>query len=147
MSIINKSRRQHFHESPHQRGSKYFPANPSVFLLTPVPCHPPISFYLLFSVNLNSCLMRRSRTAKRMSPAGWVPAAGLCSASAARSADADVIRYLTAEEAAHRRRPGNGELAAHVWRLVVQDLQNIFVCSDFFFSKMDLGLDEKWLPF
>lgn len=73
------------------------------FLLTPVPSRPPISFYLLFSVTLNSCLMRRSRTAKRMNPVGWVPAVALCSASAARSADADVIRYLTAEEPAHWR--------------------------------------------
>lgn len=74
------------------------------FCLRPSPATLPISFYLLFSVNLNSCLMRRSRTAKRMSPAGWVPAAALCSASAARSADADVIRYLTAEEAEETQR-------------------------------------------
>lgn len=29
-------------------------------------------------------------------------------------AHADVIRYLTAEEAAHRKHPGNGEISVHI---------------------------------
>lgn len=67
-SIIHKSRRQGFHESPHQRASKYFPANPSVFAyaLPLPPSHLLLSLVLcqsqqLFDEKIKDCKEDESR--------------------------------------------------------------------------------------
>lgn len=90
---------------------------------------PP--FHLLFSVTLtHSCLMRRSRTAKRMNHAEWVPAVLLCPCvSALWSAVLAVIRARANSRGkqADTRRSGTKndscQCGADVWYLSLVGLK------------------------
>lgn len=68
VSVINKSRRHHFHESLRGRGSKYFPANPSVFAYArPLP--PSASPLISCSLSIPTAVWWEDQGLQR----GWVP--------------------------------------------------------------------------
>lgn len=142
VSIINKSRRrQHFHESPRRRGSKYFPANPSVLAFArPLPPSP--SPFISCSLSISTAVWWEDQGLQR----GWVPQGEYqqpCRCSAQRQPPA-------CPPARSLARPMLMSLGTWLQRKQPTE-PSMFDGSSFktsrVFSKMDSDLDHKWLVF